>query len=780
MKKLIFIFMAVFHVASLLHGQINIEPKTAVSTGLLYDLVVPLSGIGRFDGSKQSAVNSLNNWDQIYFELSKSQVSGSIMEPIQAVKARAKNLIEKELIPIGVILYNYNFLDEELNKYSDGKGGLDFKNIQIPEKLVFTSCSQRSETYNGSRLIFSLPPSMIFSNLETLPWNLSIDFGNGNGWQPIIPGELLDVSFSSTGVKTIKIKARFENGPELLSSFSFDVVELITPSPTETWAVQGEIPYQGLTTSGDAFVYLANGHTKLKKPIVVSEGIDLEDNISWEELYNLLNQENLLENLRSEGFDAVILNFHQPLNYIQQNAFLMVKLLQMVNDSIAFSTKLVTIGPSMGGLVLRYALRYMENNAIDHNTSLFISYDVPHRGANIPLGLQYLVYFYKDFDQSVALMLQTLDEPSPKQMLAYHYTNPPSSTAGSDPLFNALQEDFATIGNYPVQLRKIAVSDGRADGIGQPYQAGDQVISYNYTSFLTTLKGNVWSVKNNATGQIFQGKIQIPLIINQQLNVSVFSLYPFDNAPGGYRITFAQIDSIQAPYGDIIALHPNHCFIPTVSALDLNVGDLFYNISADPEIMSKTPFDSIYWSSENEEHVEITPYIASVVFDEIMNIQKQTQVLTLHPGWNEISSFLQPVVPEIPEIIAPIENEFVALQHLDEIYWPAGGVNTSGNWDLKKGYVIKVNEPASLSIQGLTADDKTLHINIGWNLIPVLSQSPQNIGDIFGENLSKVEIIKEAICTLIYWPAAGVFTLSYLEPGKAYYLKATESFIVSF
>ena len=68
----------------------------------------------------------------------------------------------------------------------------------------------------------------------------------------------------------------------------------------------------------------------------------------------------------------------------------------------------------------------------------------------------------------------------------------------------------------------------------------------------------------------------------------------------------AQADSTEAPYGDIVALQPSHCFIPTISALDLATSDLFYDIAGEPDLLAMTPFDAVYFPAENEEHVAIT------------------------------------------------------------------------------------------------------------------------------------------------------------------------------
>jgi hypothetical protein len=89
--------------------------------------------------------------------------------------------------------------------------------------------------------------------------------------------------------------------------------------------------------------------------------------------------------------------------------------------------------------------------------------------------------------------------------------------------------------------------------------------------------------------------------------VTVQPSSPWDNAPGGMSGTMAEMDSLAMPYGDLIALHPSHCFIPTISSLDLNVQDPFYNIAGDPNLYALTTFDSLYFPTWNQGHVTITP-----------------------------------------------------------------------------------------------------------------------------------------------------------------------------
>lgn len=51
---------------------------------------------------------------------------------------------------------------------------------------------------------------------------------------------------------------------------------------------------------------------------------------------------------------------------------------------------LVILGHSMGGLAARIALAQMEADAASHDVALYISYDAPHSGVNVPQGMQNL------------------------------------------------------------------------------------------------------------------------------------------------------------------------------------------------------------------------------------------------------------------------------------------------------------------------------------------------------------------------------------------------------
>jgi hypothetical protein len=102
-----------------------------------------------------------------------------------------------------------------------------------------------------------------------------------------------------------------------------------------------------------------------------------------------------------------------------------------------------------------------------------------------------------------------------------------------------------------------------------------------------------------------------------QQTVNVGGTLPWDNAPGGSRASMSDMDAVQPPFGDIVALHPSHCFIPTVSALGLDTDDPFYDVAGDPDLGSHTPFDVVYFPQENQPHVTITPETAAWLLAEM-------------------------------------------------------------------------------------------------------------------------------------------------------------------
>ena len=154
------------------------------------------------------------------------------------------------------------------------------------------------------------------------------------------------------------------------------------PAPTETVEIrQGQIR---------ADLYISKADTNapgLRHPVLFVEGFDLYNNQNWEELYTLFNQQNLIEDLKQQGRDVIIMNFGDATIDLYRNSYLMKKAFDYIGSLHDVQTeKFTLIGASMGGLISRLGLAYYDDGMVD----TWISFDVPHEGANVPLGCRNL------------------------------------------------------------------------------------------------------------------------------------------------------------------------------------------------------------------------------------------------------------------------------------------------------------------------------------------------------------------------------------------------------
>ncbi len=605
----------------------------APRTGILYDRVLPLSHLESYDGSAAAPAASRACWSQIVFELTQASIAKPAWPSHQAVLETARGAIARGVVPVAILDFEY-----ERSTNPDGSPSA------TPTPAVheaFAAAALAESTHRGAGVTFAFESEWYVTNRSAKPRTLAVDFGDGLGWRTVRWGDRPQVHYDRTGHKVIRLRITDTAGRTLQSTLPFEVLHLETPAPNDTLHIVAGIPYLGTAGQGDAYVYLAPGHAALTNPIVVLEGFDLDNSMFWDELYQMLNEQGLIESLRSQGFDAVVLNFADATDYIQRNAFVASELITQVEAAIAPNADMALVGASMGGLVGRYALAYLEAHGPAPRVRTFVSFDSPQRGANIPLGVQYWVQFFADQSTDAAFLRDRLNTPAARQMLVYHFTTPPSGTAASDPLRTQLLADFAVVGGYPGHPRLVAIANGSGSRAGQGFAPAEQVVRYEYSSFLVHITGNVWAVPNGGSATVFRGIIDYLFPPPESsTTVTVTGTAPYDNAPGGWRSSMADMDATPAPFGDIVALYPNHCFIPTTSALDLNTTDLFYDIAGDAQLLTRTPFQAVYFPAVNQGHVSITPENATWLLQELVpaptavadGTGRAPAALVLHPN----------------------------------------------------------------------------------------------------------------------------------------------------
>ena len=161
-------------------------------------------------------------------------------------------------------------------------------------------------------------------------------------------------------------------------------------------------------------------------------------------------------------------------------------------------------------------------------------------------------------------------------------------------------------------------------------------------------------------------------------------------------------------------------------------------------------------------------------------LTQNQQIVALPDGWSGISSFVQPENPVITNLFSPVMGSLDYLSGNDEIWWPAGGINTTTSWSCTSGYLVKMNNTEILTFHGTLPAEKKINILEGWNLIPVFADQPINCQELYTKYSDKIVIITEVAGISVFWPEMNVQTLNALQPGKSYFLYSNTGFEIDF
>jgi hypothetical protein len=504
---------------------------------------------------------------------------------------------------------------------------------------------------------------------------IEADFGDGVGFRTINPEVPVDVNYPSGGEKIITVRVFNPNGTAQSSitsvnvSIASDQWGLYSVSPEQrNNPIYADIPFNGFQGLGWVTYLYRNSDKKLRKPVLVVDGFDpgnkRSDDILFFDYLNKNNSIKFADMLYLCGYDLVILDFPKAENqntlcnnfepgygppnpeayycivdagadYIQRNAYVAIKVIEELKLQLqqAGSTeKLVVVGPSMGGLISRYALAYMEKNGLNHNTRLWVSFDSPHNGANIPIGVQYFVNYFASISSGAEEARdEKLNSNAARQMLIHHYKSN-SETPSGDPSFRPSWENALAEVGFPQQLRRIALLNGSL-GSTQTYTPSSRAVTMDIKTFFgTTTIG--WGYINTTGGYgnrslVFKGIKPTSGSTTSKYAYGLTGSYSLDNSPGGTTDAFAQMQQSGSWYYRLqwnIPI-PYHSFIPTKSALAFSGSnkDLAENLSGRNLVATgETPFQS-YWGpkSYNMGHITFDPNMAIWLMGELNGLPQQ-------------------------------------------------------------------------------------------------------------------------------------------------------------
>lgn len=258
---------------------------------------------------------------------------------------------------------------------------------------------------------------------------------------------------------------------------------------------------------------LSQGFTYVFNPV---EHESIVDNMRYNDVNSNgdLISPNFIDKLRDEGYDVIILNIPKystsaegstienkaidgGADYVERNAYTLASYLQRTKSLLntnGSTNNIVIMGPSMGGLISRFALAYMEKRRAQattvadqikwqHNTRLWVSFDSPHLGANIPIGAQANIWFFGNQLRNSSAeekFNNTLNSIAAKQMLISQFSNTLNTMvngtgySNNSPFFTRFQNSMRLNGvtgssGFPVSVpgsfRKIAIANGSFSGV---------------------------------------------------------------------------------------------------------------------------------------------------------------------------------------------------------------------------------------------------------------------------------------------------------------------------
>ena len=505
--------------------------------------------------------NTTHIFQRMYEEIYHSAYDTTTLIYPDTLFARG-NGFTNDTIPVGIINYSHYLLKSEALT-TDTYFYFDTINTILTDKYprpgfpydegrVFIAAPLVPNTHFANP-VFRIDPQFILFDQFNNPVNngkqLYIDFGDGNGWiyfdHTIITHH--NVLYTEKGNRTIKFKWEVDGDPQT------SISRIFNPNLTVLQPANAYFTFPGINAglykscnSGDGF----KGRT-----VIYLSGFDLMDFVHStdrkpDQIYSEMILTNEVVQLRNNGYDFLVVDWKDSRIDIRFNALYLVNLLQQLKETVITNgdrEQFVIMGESMGGLIARYALTFMEsedylNEDIDrffvdefddnnlpyllshpdifslpenwenkqemHNTRLLITLDAPHQGANIPISVQKAYKrALKVFGPHIGLGLQNtttmynlfLESHAGQQMLLYHADTESGAgiykTYSRHPAGESFYSDLQQEGNgYPQHCKVVLMSNGALNGENQtnfytntPRSPNDRMIEFKTDLYVRVL-----------------------------------------------------------------------------------------------------------------------------------------------------------------------------------------------------------------------------------------------------------------------------------------------------
>lgn len=670
--------------------------KDKIVSGFLEDFNFNPVPLNRLDG-KTDTILDLSSIQSIYSKFEYMNISESKYRSWDSIKRIANSYTERGINPIVLFSQSYqkfksNAIDSGLIDTLMGKI-IDISPLGSTPYLtdrVFLAAPWYFSMGSNVNVKVCLPRALIIGDLTNPGMKLFLQIP-GRKFE-LIPDSVYEINsfnipmtpgFGSAG-ETWTLSAELgqnANGElmDLKNSFRIGIVESISNLPGVFWeSISADISWHDQKAKGVIVYRFGKGNPDncFRKPFIFIDGIDFgyRKDPNWSkcvdgkcntngfiDVYTGIehnrekNEYNkpipefqhgklFFDKLFDDGYDVIFLDFENGADYIQRNSMLLVKLIQDLNQRKCTKEEIVLCGASMGGQVARYALLYMEKKKMKHCVRNSIYFDSPHKGANIPLGLQLFVEYFANhnygglFDDCKDNLERKLNRPAAKQLLVHHVSS--GFARGSCWEHEDFYREMKNMGDFPKFCRKVAIPSGSTIGKKLDFNDGELLfdmkvptrlrettshISHIITFPFHIMHGAAEGFNIKAKFYALPGKKNDSYLIYKangdgRGNIQSFNgnqgMLNWDNMPGGTNNGLEDLNLSKNIFGRLFymagsAKSHSTSFISTNSSLCLNTYDFNANVSSlipdnEKSKLSEYPFDAFYKETENKSHVSLT------------------------------------------------------------------------------------------------------------------------------------------------------------------------------
>jgi hypothetical protein len=654
-----------------------------MSTDILADRNPNTTRKAEFDGQNLDVVANKDDFYFIRAEMEDARVPypdeiKSLFDIHKEVEAHYEATGE---VIVGVCDYDYEEIKQEAKDNGDifwdayqvkFQGGKDPFNM-LEQKNTFVMLPLISEVATDGEVTFNFSREHIYTNLDDHIDHIAVDFGDGNGFVNLIFGQSYTVYYPEHGEHELTMMVNYVNRGykqvkgifSTRASATIIEVECGGEIPIHNNIQYVELPQAqfdvnvpevienkkndlGIVKARAGIWFGCGDPCVLDKPFIIISGygpnIGKKNIWSHDPTKNLYshyngilgidaqtsatagmpNGTNLLYKLRNEGFDIVILEFLNGVDYPQNHAAATMRLIELVNlekDNNGSMHENILMGQSMGGITSRIALARWEKERmaansdpfVHHECRTWINWEGEMQGATIPMGIQlYAKYltddlpfylsmvllqnvmvggtvniaaFITDYLVDIHLFYEAINNPAAMSILTYHLEMNGQNNDDQlyrHPLYLSLFAQLEQLG-YPEQVRRVAIADGSSTvqrPLGLKRDANGNAINTCLMDFIGFIPYHSTKFRLRVnTGELLQSKTVfrgwlaingIPVITALKNVKKMYTKAEYD-APGSYERFYKSFVAILADPNPLSCSAKNYRapFVPTTSVFDV-------------------------------------------------------------------------------------------------------------------------------------------------------------------------------------------------------------------